>query len=308
MKQPAESGVVLVGLDSSNDSRLALRWALEEAQSNGLSVHLVHCHEVLPGAAGLELAASGRRLLEEGLALCRDYPHVRVTAEAMERRGPSIAASLLAASEAASMVVVGCRGHRSPQGLLWGSVSEHLSRHATCPVVTVRPPNDEEATRVALGLIVPEPTEGALAFAFEYASSRGVELTAINVWHEPGVSCAGAVYPVEHYIALEPDRHLAELDDVLEPWRARFPDVSVTTESIGGNAASVLRYASEHAALLVVGRREKSGMSLLLGSISQSVLHHAHCPVAVVGLTTSAVRSPLALPHTAAASSALQQT
>jgi nucleotide-binding universal stress UspA family protein len=189
MKQRAESGVVLVGLDSSNDSRLALRWALEEAQRNGLSVHLVHCHEVLLGAAGLELAASGRRLLEEGLALCRDYPQVRVTAEAL--RGPSIAASLLAASEAASMVVVGCRGRRSPQGLLWGSVSEHLSRHATCPVVTVRP-----------------------------------------------------------------------------PW----------------------------------------GMSPLLGSISQSVLHHAHCPVAVVGLTTRAVRSPLALPHTAAASSAPQQT
>jgi nucleotide-binding universal stress UspA family protein len=295
MKQRMESGVVLVGLDGSNDSRLALRWALDEAQSNGLSVHLVHCHEVRPGAAGEELAASGRRLLDEGLELCRDYPHVRVTAEAMERRGPSIAASLLAASEAASMVVVGCRGHRAPQGLLWGSVSEHLSRHATCPVVTVRPPIDEGATRVVLGLTVPEPTDGALAFAFEYASSRRVDLAAINVWHEAGVSGAGAVYPVEHYIALEPDRHLAELNDVLEPWRARFPHVTVTTESIGGHAASVLRHASDHAALLVVGRREKSGISLLLGSISQSMLHHAHCPVAVVGLTTEAVRSPSAI-------------
>lgn len=66
-------------------------------------------------------------------------------------------------------------------------------------------------------------------------------------------------------------------------------------ESVGGHAASVLRYASEHAALLVVGRPESGGISQLLGSMSQSMLHHAQCPVAVVGLTTSAVRSPA--PH-----------
>jgi nucleotide-binding universal stress UspA family protein len=71
----------------------------------------------------------------------------------------------------------------------------------------------------------------------------------------------------------------------------------VTAESIGGHAAAVLRHASEHASLLVVGRPEKDGVSLLLGSMSQSMLHHAQCPVAVVGLTTSALRSPSPMPH-----------
>jgi nucleotide-binding universal stress UspA family protein len=164
-------------------------------------------------------------------------------------------------------------------------------------VVTVRPPQDAQASRVVLALTVPEPTEAALAYAFAHASNHGIELTAINVWHENVVFGAGAPNPVEHYLALEPDRHLAALNDVLEPWRAKFPDVMVTAESIAGHAAAVLRHASEHASLLVVGRPEKDGISLLLGSMSQSMLHHARCPIAVVGLTTSAVRSPAPIPH-----------
>lgn len=277
MNQQADPQGVVVGLDGSDDSRLALRWALDEAQSSGRPVHLVHCHHVARGAADKGLAAWGSRLLDEGLGLCREFPDVRATAEVVDTHDPSPAASLLAASEAADILVVGCRGHRSPLGVLWGSVSEHLSRHATCPVVTVRPPNDAGATRVVLGLTVPEPTEGALAYAFEYALQHGVGLTAINVWHEHGVSGAGALYPVEHYLALGPDRHLGVLNDVLEPWRAKFPDVMVTAESVGGHAASVLRYASEHAALLV-GRPESGGISQLLGSMSQSMLHRAQSP------------------------------
>jgi len=297
MNEQADSQRVVVGLDGSGDSRLALRWALDEAQSSGMAVHLVHCHHVARGAAGRGPAAWGSRLLDEGLGLCREFPEVRATAEVVDTHDPSPAASLLAASEAADILVVGCRGHRSPVGIRWGSVSEHLSRYATCPVVTVRPPNDAADTRVVLGLALPEPTEGALAYAFEYASHHGVGLTAINVWREHGASGSGPVYPGEHYIALEPSRHLGALNDVLEPWRAKFPDVMVTAESVGGHAASVLRYASERAALLVVGRPEGGGISHLLGSISQSMLHHAQCPVAVVGLNTSAVRSSAPAPQ-----------
>jgi nucleotide-binding universal stress UspA family protein len=297
-EQPNSQGIV-VGLDGSEDSRLALRWALVAAQSSGRPVHLVHCHHVVKGAADKGLAAWGSRLLEAGLGLCHEFPDVRATAELVDTRDQSPAAGLLAASEAVDMLVIGCRGHRSPLGVVWGSVSEHLSRHAICPVVTVRPPNDASATRVVLGLTVPEPTEGAIAYAFEYASHHGVGLTAINVWHEHAPSSAAEFYPLEHDIALEPDRHLGSLNDVLEPWLSKFPDVMVTAESIGGHAASVLRYASEHAALLVVGRPERGGVSRLLGSISQSMLHHAQCPVAVVGLSTSAVRlpAPALAPH-----------
>jgi nucleotide-binding universal stress UspA family protein len=57
MNEQADSQRVVVGLDGSGDSRLALRWALDEAQSSGMAVHLVHCHHVARGAAGRGPAA-----------------------------------------------------------------------------------------------------------------------------------------------------------------------------------------------------------------------------------------------------------
>jgi nucleotide-binding universal stress UspA family protein len=284
MKRQTACGAVMVGVDGYEDSLLALRWALLEGQCTGRRVHLMHSHPVLGGASGREFAEEGsRRLLDEALEVCRDYPDVQVTTEGLQSRGPSPAAILLAASEGAEMAVVGCRGHRPPQGLLLGSVSERLARHATCPVVTVRPSHTAGAERVVLGLTVEGPSDRALFFAFEHASSRRVGLTVINVWHLRGVSGAGAMFPVEGRVAIDVARHLRDLDALLEPWRAKFYDVPVTVESIGGHAASVLRAAGEQAALMVVGRREKSGVGQLLGSVSQSVLHYAQCPVAVVG-------------------------
>ena len=158
-------------------------------------------------------------------------------------------------------------------------------------------PLEVESRRAALSEDGLPIEELVLNVGPSHPSTHGVGLTAINVWHEPGVSGAGAVYPAEHYIALEPDPHLGALTERLDPWRAKFPDVMVTAESIGGHAAAVLRYASEHAALLVVGRPAKGGISQLLGSISQSMLHNAQCPIAVVGLNTSAIRLPALTPH-----------
>jgi nucleotide-binding universal stress UspA family protein len=294
MTQSGESAAILVGFDGSEDSRLALRWALLEGRAERRPVHLVHCYQAL-GVGSTQLAAAATALLEEGRGLCGDFPDVRVTTEVLENRGSSHAECLLKASIGVGMVVVGCRGHRAPQGLLWGSVSEYLSRHATCAVVTVRPPHDGNAHRVVLGLSLPEPTDAALDYAFRHAASHGVGLTAINVWHASGRRTAPPA--VDGYVVGEADRHIAALDDLLEPWRARFPDVPVITESMGGRAASALRHASEHAALLVVGRREHGGIGLVRGSTSQSVLHHARCPVAVVGLTAVAARSAVALPQ-----------
>lgn len=63
----------------------------------------------------------------------------------------------------------------------------------------------------------------------------------------------------------------------------RYPDVVVRYEVLSGEPRETLIEASGNAQLMVVGARGLGGLAgLLLGSVSQAVLHHAHCPVIVV--------------------------
>ena len=79
------------------------------------------------------------------------------------------------------------------------------------------------------------------------------------------------------------DEELRVVSESLAGWREKFPDVDVRENVIKGRPAFELIAASRGALLLVVGSRGRGGFtSLLLGSVSHTVLHHAHCPVAVV--------------------------
>ena len=72
-------------------------------------------------------------------------------------------------------------------------------------------------------------------------------------------------------------------------WHAKFPDVDVREELVHGGAAKTLLRACAGADLLVVGCRGRGGFqSMVLGSVSHAVLHHATCPVAVVHDAASA--------------------
>jgi nucleotide-binding universal stress UspA family protein len=70
---------------------------------------------------------------------------------------------------------------------------------------------------------------------------------------------------------------------MLQRFRARYPGVAVETRLLPGVPGTVLAEVSREAQLLVVGSRGHGGFhGLLLGSVSQQVLHRAKCPVAVV--------------------------
>jgi nucleotide-binding universal stress UspA family protein len=69
----------------------------------------------------------------------------------------------------------------------------------------------------------------------------------------------------------------------LARWRDEYTDVPVVTELARGDPAQALINASRGAALVVVGSRGRGHIvATVLGSVSQTVLHHAHCPIAVV--------------------------
>jgi nucleotide-binding universal stress UspA family protein len=97
-------------------------------------VQLDHRGQLPDGLAARSVAAAAA--LDEAVAGVRtDYPSVTIEKE-LVALAPGLA--LTEASTNASLVVTGSRGHGALAGLLLGSVSNHVLRHAQCPVAVVR--------------------------------------------------------------------------------------------------------------------------------------------------------------------------
>ena len=135
---------VVVGVDGSEESGLALRWAFDYAQMISAPVEAVIAWDIPPsygwGASydDVDLEKMARETLEKTVhdVLGAGAP---VTSR-VERGHP--APVLVAASERAQLLVVGSRGHGAFAGMLLGSVSQHCVQHAHCPVVVIRRPED----------------------------------------------------------------------------------------------------------------------------------------------------------------------
>jgi nucleotide-binding universal stress UspA family protein len=133
------SPVVVVGLDGSQHSLDALRWAARYAREFGAVLRPVIAWS-FSGSAEYVLIPDFERLakanLEEALHVLRTEFH-DVEVEPAVVRG-SAASVLIDASRDADLLVVGTRGHGGFTGMLLGSVSQHCLHHAACPVVVVR--------------------------------------------------------------------------------------------------------------------------------------------------------------------------
>lgn len=135
---------IVVGVDGSEGSVAALRWAVEEASIRGAVVEAVSAfHVPYVGAASVmpmmldpkefEDAAIAvlRKVVEAVDASSLDEPVVELVVE-----GPA-STVLVEAGRGASMLVVGARGHGGLSGMLLGSISRQVTEHATVPVVVV---------------------------------------------------------------------------------------------------------------------------------------------------------------------------
>jgi nucleotide-binding universal stress UspA family protein len=145
MTTPA-TGRIVVGVDGSEPSRLALQWGAFLAASVGTTVDAVIAWQ-LPVTYGWtapqwDPCAEMTAVLNESVhAVFGDRPPVPIRAQAREGGAARV---LIEASHGAHMLVVGSRGHGGFVGLLIGSVSAIVAEHAACPVLVVhgdqRPP------------------------------------------------------------------------------------------------------------------------------------------------------------------------
>jgi nucleotide-binding universal stress UspA family protein len=291
---------VVVGIDGSSSALRAVRWAAGVAVRDGVPLRLVHTYEPalrLPaGAAGEEPPPGlvrGRRWIDEArevAALVDPALPVEVVLEAAP-----VANALLHESATASLLVLGTRRLSVLTGLLVGSISVAVAGHADCPVVIVRGPDPDQAPRetgpVVVGVDATVVSDSAIAFAFAEASGREAELVAVHAWTEPVLETAlvggGRQFDPRTYRQGAQDMLSARMAS----WQESYPDVRVRQEVVHDRPGRALSHHSDLAQLLVVGRRGRDAFqSLVLGSTSQYLLHHARCPVAVTknGVTGSA--------------------
>jgi nucleotide-binding universal stress UspA family protein len=145
--EPAQRRVV-VGIDGSETSRRALRWAVEEARLREASVDVVHAWH-LPYVGGYPYTAgsfdptpfeTAARETLDSVVDGTDTSGLTAPVERILHLGdPAI--GVLDAAKGADLVVVGSRGLGGFSGLLLGSVGHHVANHAPCPVVII-PPGD----------------------------------------------------------------------------------------------------------------------------------------------------------------------
>ncbi|WP_043616642.1 universal stress protein [Nonomuraea candida] len=276
--------MIIVGVDGSRTGLEAAGWAASEAALRGSPLTVAHavpkwlCEEGavhhyaevarwMRGGAESVLTSATERIR-------RDFPQVRVESVLLPGDPRS---ALLKASEEAELLVVGSGGIGGVRGLLVGSVAYGVAAHARTDLVLIHEPPETPRGEVVVGTDGSRGATRALEFAFAEAGLRGARLRAVQAWAWPQ---PGGFEPASREHEQET---LRTLKASLTPHRERHPGVHVVAEVVHGHPVEVLKEAGADADLLVVGSRGHGQLAgMLIGSISQALLHHAPCPLAVI--------------------------
>ncbi|HEV8616812.1 MAG TPA: universal stress protein [Methylomirabilota bacterium] len=283
---------VLVATDGSRDADEAVEWLVHFPLPADATIDVASAiprpifdERVLP-TPWSELEEQTRRVVEDARArLAKRWP----AATGQILHGDARSAIVDAAtSGAADLIVMGARGLGAITSLLLGSVSLGVARHAPCSVLVCRSAA-RPVTTVTVGLDGGTDAGAALTFFRDLPLSSGIVARLVGVVEPlrypssaPSFMSAALAAGLSEY---ENDRR-RELDAVLadaaETLRWRVGRVVSVTPT--GAPADVLLADAEahHSDLIVVGARGVGGFKrLVLGSVSESVLRHAGCPVLI---------------------------
>jgi nucleotide-binding universal stress UspA family protein len=287
---------VVVGVDGSHPARLALQWAAREAREVQLPLEVLHAWTVPPPVHrdGVDVDETpflrdAEAILDSAIDWLRssgeDLPELRLQLVARSTVG-----ALLAAGENADLLVVGSRGRGGFTGLLLGSVSQRCVQRASCPIAVVPPdwPGTGDG-RIVVGVDGSEESRRALVWAMREAVRRGARLEVVNafMYHQYLTTHAPTIV-LEHDVDEASGQLLERMTDAAFNAAGSRPS-AVELVSVPDAPAHALLDSAKGADLLVVGARGRGAVAgLVLGSVSQQCVTHAHCPVVVLPRVQSA--------------------
>ncbi|GAA3932754.1 universal stress protein [Actinomadura viridis] len=274
---------VVAGTDGSAHAERAVAWAADEAALRGLPLRIVHTlarwgkdMPVRPPRDAEEaLPTVGQRLLDEAARQARErHPDLAVTTELLRESMPF---ALRDEAGGAFEIVLGHRGLGGFRSLLLGSTALRVAGRTEGPVVIVRGRVLPAYGEITLGVDPFEEQTASLEYAFEAAAVRGARLRAVHAFQLAAPDDPAVTPDDVAAVARE------ELAKVLAPLTERFPQVEVVQQVVQDHPVNALVDLSENTDLLVLGAHGHTALGgLLLGAISHGVLHHAHCPIAIV--------------------------
>jgi nucleotide-binding universal stress UspA family protein len=278
----------LLGLGDAPDTVPELDWAAREAHSRGQLLRVVRAADPITMAVPWNPAgdrstatelqhAAETRLQWADHYLHETWPDLRVESVFVEGATPHV---LLDCAERAELIVLGSRRLGSIGAALLGSVGTTVAARADVPVVIVRAAPDGHDHTVVVGVDGSPATHEVMSFALDHASRYQLPLRAVFCYSYD-------LLATSPWRATAPSQALAQrwLAEMCDGWQEKYPDVDIHREAVREHPIHTLVGLSRGQDLLVVGHHsDRSRIRSMLGSVSQGVLHHASCPVAVVPL------------------------
>jgi nucleotide-binding universal stress UspA family protein len=217
---------VVVGVDGSESSEQAVRWAAREARRRKVPLRLVQAVDPTltshkygdPGSGPdihqIRMRAARAHLTHAARAAAEEASGVVVEQEVLD--GFPIP-QLLDESRSAQLVAIGDRGLGGVAGLLLGSVAVALAARGDSPVAVVRGRTSATAGPVVVGVDGSPVSEAALAYAFEAADARSAELVVVYAWRDLLLDQST---PLDEAIE---QQGRAELAERLAGWGGKYP-------------------------------------------------------------------------------------
>jgi nucleotide-binding universal stress UspA family protein len=272
MSEQFTQASIVVGIDGSRTAVRAALWAIDEAVSRDIPLHLVAVANSPAERAEAELAVRSSAAAVEATGRPVD-----LDAHVLDGEPTPI---LLKYSGAAAMVCVGAVGRRHFDRNRLGSTTGALVAAAHCPIAVVR--GDDGSAAEPGGWVVVELDEtpdsaAVLQFGVAEARLRNAPLRVLGAWQSryTDVHDSHAVADGNRLVRSQLDRRLSQ-------WRHLYPDLDAKPVAIHGSA---LNYLSKHAGeiqLVVVGAPNATGVGDLLGPMDLTTLNDTDCTILVV--------------------------